>query len=174
MSHSQEISMTVNGRTEIRTVETRKLLVDFLREELDLTGTHVGCEHGICGACTVLVDGEAARACLMLAVQADGADITTVEGLAHHGELHPLQKAFGQCHALQCGFCTPGMLMTAYDLLQTHPKPSEEEIRQGLSAVLCRCTGYQGIVEAVRMASEKMDTDTQKNQKDSGGRKTTM
>ncbi len=174
MSHSQEISMTVNGRTEIRTVETRKLLVDFLREELDLTGTHVGCEHGICGACTVLVDGEAARACLMLAVQADGADITTVEGLAHHGELHPLQKAFGQCHALQCGFCTPGMLMTAYDLLQTHPQPSEEEIRQGLSAVLCRCTGYQGIVEAVRMASEKMDTDTQKNQKDSGGRKTTL
>ena len=174
MSHSQEISMTVNGRTEIRTVETRKLLVDFLREELDLTGTHVGCEHGICGACTVLVDGEAARACLMLAVQADGADITTVEGLAHHGELHPLQKAFGQCHALQCGFCTPGMLMTAYDLLQPHPQPSEEEIRQGLSAVLCRCTGYQGIVEAVRMASEKMDTDTQKNQKDSGGRKTTV
>ena len=174
MSHSQEISMTVNGRTEIRTVETRKLLVDFLREELGLTGTHVGCEHGICGACTVLVDGEAARACLMLAVQADGADITTVEGLAHHGELHPLQKAFGQCHALQCGFCTPGMLMTAYDLLQTHPQPSEEEIRQGLSAVLCRCTGYQGIVEAVRMASEKMDTDTQKNQKDSGGRKTTL
>ena len=174
MSHSQEISMTVNGRTEIRTVETRKLLVDFLREELDLTGTHVGCEHGICGACTVLVDGEAARACLMLAVQADGADITTVEGLAHHGELHPLQKAFGHCHALQCGFCTPGMLMTAYDLLQTHPQPSEEEIRQGLSAVLCRCTGYQGIVEAVRMASEKMDTDTQKNQKDSRGRKTTL
>ena len=174
MSHSQEISMTVNGRTEIRTVETRKLLVDFLREELDLTGTHVGCEHGICGACTVLVDGEAARACLMLAVQADGADITTVEGLAHHGELHPLQKAFGQCHALQCGFCTPGMLMAAYDLLQTHPQPSEEEIRQGLSAVLCRCTGYQGIVEAVQMASEKMDTDTQKNQKDSGGRKTTL
>ena len=174
MSHSQEISMTVNGRTEIRTVETRKLLVDFLREELGLTGTHVGCEHGICGACTVLVDGEAARACLMLAVQADGADITTVEGLAHHGELHPLQKAFGQCHALQCGFCTPGMLMPAYDLLQTHPQPSEEEIRQGLSAVLCRCTGYQGIVEAVRMASEKMDTDTQKNQKDSGGRKTTL
>ena len=174
MSHSQEISMTVNGRTEIRTVETRKLLVDFLREELGLTGTHVGCEHGICGACTVLVDGEAARACLMLAVQADGADITTVEGLAHHGELHPLQKAFGQCHALQCGFCTPGMLMTAYDLLQTHPQPSEEEIRQGLSAVLCRCTGYQGIVEAVQMASEKMDTDTQKNQKDSGGRKTTL
>ena len=174
MSHSQEISMTVNGRTEIRTVETRKLLVDFLREELGLTGTHVGCEHGICGACTVLVDGEAARACLMLAVQADGADITTVEGLAHHGELHPLQKAFGQCHALQCGFCTPGMLMAAYDLLQTHPQPSEEEIRQGLSAVLCRCTGYQGIVEAVQMASEKMDTDTQKNQKDSGGRKTTL
>jgi len=107
----------------------------------------------------------------MLAVQADGADITTVEGLAQHGELHPLQKAFGQCHALQCGFCTPGMLMTAYDLLQTNPQPSEEEIRQGLSAVLCRCTGYQGIVEAVRIASQTIGTDPRRNQKDSGGRK---
>ena len=171
MSPGPEISLTVNGTAETRTVETRKLLVDFLREDLGLTGTHVGCEHGICGACTVLVDGEAARACLMLAVQADGADITTVEGLAQHGELHPLQKAFGQCHALQCGFCTPGMLMTAYDLLQTNPQPSEEEIRQGLSAVLCRCTGYQGIVEAVRIASQTIGTDPRRNQKDSGGRK---
>ncbi|HKA52587.1 MAG TPA: (2Fe-2S)-binding protein, partial [Candidatus Binatia bacterium] len=121
-----------------------------------LTGTHVGCEHGICGACTVLVNGEAARSCLMLAVQADGAELLTVEGLAREGRLHPLQEAFWEHHGLQCGFCTPGMLIAAYDLLRTNPAPTEEETRAGLSAVLCRCTGYQGIVRAVQAAAERL------------------
>jgi aerobic-type carbon monoxide dehydrogenase small subunit (CoxS/CutS family) len=124
-----------------------------LREDLGLTGTHVGCEHGICGACTILVDGEAARSCLMLAVQADGAEITTVEGLMKDGVLHPLQEAFRQHHGLQCGFCTPGMLLTALDLLRVKPEPSEADVREGLSAVLCRCTGYHGIVKAVQAAA---------------------
>jgi len=137
-------------------VEPRKLLVDFLREDLGLTGTHVGCEHGICGACTILVNDEAARSCLMLAVQADGAKLLTIEGLAREGRLHPLQEAFWEHHGLQCGFCTPGMLIAAYDLLQTNPTPTEEETRAGLSAVLCRCTGYQGIVRAVQAAAERL------------------
>jgi carbon-monoxide dehydrogenase small subunit len=132
------------------------LLVDFLREDLGLTGTHVGCEHGICGACTILVNGEAARSCLMLAIQADGAELLTVEGLAQKDQLHPLQDAFWEHHGLQCGFCTPGMLIAAYDLLQTNPAPTEEEIRVGLSAVLCRCTGYHGIVRAVQAAAERL------------------
>jgi aerobic-type carbon monoxide dehydrogenase small subunit (CoxS/CutS family) len=136
--------------------ETRKLLVDFLREDLGLTGTHVGCEHGLCGACTVLVNGEAARSCLMLAVQADGVELLTIEGLSKDGKLHPLQEAFHEHHGLQCGFCTPGMLLTALDLLQTNPRPTEAEIRQGLSAVLCRCTGYQGIVKAVEAAAGRL------------------
>jgi carbon-monoxide dehydrogenase small subunit len=136
--------------------EPRKLLVDFLREDLGLTGTHVGCEHGICGACTILVNGEAARSCLMLAIQADGAELLTVEGLAQKDQLHPLQDAFWEHHGLQCGFCTPGMLIAAYDLLQTNPAPTEEEIRVGLSAVLCRCTGYHGIVRAVQAAAERL------------------
>jgi aerobic-type carbon monoxide dehydrogenase small subunit (CoxS/CutS family) len=134
--------------------EPRRLLVDFIREELMLTGTHAGCEHGICGACTVLFNGEAARSCLMFAVQADGAEIITVEGLAGGGEPHPLQQAFRACHGLQCGFCTPGMLITAYDLLRTSPSPNEEEIRDAISAVLCRCTGYQGIVNAIKAMSK--------------------
>ena len=155
MSHSQEISMTVNGRTEIRTVETRKLLVDFLREELGLTGTHVGCEHGICGACTVLVDGEAARACLMLAVQANSANVTTLEGLSVDGEeLRPLQQAFKDHHALQCGFCTAGMLTTLTEVLEDNPDPTEAEIRIAISGNLCRCTGYQGIVDAGLVAAK--------------------
>jgi len=147
------IVFTVNGRLREGRCETRKLLVDFLREDLELTGTHVGCEHGLCGACTVLVNGEAVRSCLMLAVQANGADLLTVEGLMKDGRLHPLQEAFHEHHGLQCGFCTPGMLLTALDLLQTNPRPTEAEIRQGLSAVLCRCTGYQGIVKAVEAAA---------------------
>jgi len=147
------IRLTVNGQAREGRCETRKLLVDFLREDLGLTGTHVGCEHGVCGACTVLVNGEAARSCLMLAVQANGADLLTIEGLMKDGRLHPLQEAFHEHHGLQCGFCTPGMLLTALDLLQTNPRPTEAEIRQGLSAVLCRCTGYQGIVNAVRAAA---------------------
>ena len=143
------VRLTVNGQVREGRCETRKLLVDFLREDLGLTGTHVGCEHGVCGACTVLVNGEAARSCLMLAVQANGTELLTIEGLSEDGRMHPLQEAFHEHHGLQCGFCTPGMLLTALDLLQTNPRPTEAEIRQGLSAVLCRCTGYQGIVKAV-------------------------
>jgi carbon-monoxide dehydrogenase small subunit len=147
------VRLTVNGQGREGRCEARKLLVDFIREDLGLTGTHVGCEHGICGACTVLLDGQAARSCLLLAVQADGAEITTVEGLARDGALHPLQEAFREHHGLQCGFCTPGMLLTALDLLRVKPDPTEAEIREGISAVLCRCTGYHGIVQAVKAAA---------------------
>ena len=153
MPEPVSFQLTVNGQRRRGQCEPRKLLVDFLREDLGLTGTHVGCEHGICGACTVLVNGEAARSCLMLAVQADGAELQTVEGLMTDGKLHPLQEAFHEHHGLQCGFCTPGMLVTALDLLRTNPAPTEAEIRQGLSAVLCRCTGYQGIIKAVEAAA---------------------
>jgi carbon-monoxide dehydrogenase small subunit len=153
MSAPITVRLTVNGAPREGRCAPRKLLVDFLREDLALTGTHVGCEHGICGACTVLIDGQAARSCLMLAVQADGAEITTVEGLMRDGALHPLQEAFRRHHGLQCGFCTPGMLLTALDLLRVHPDPTEAEVREGLAAVLCRCTGYHGIVEAVRAAA---------------------
>ena len=153
MADLAPVRLIVNGQARESRCETRKLLVDFLREDLGLTGTHVGCEHGLCGACTVLVNGEAARSCLMLAVQADGVELLTIEGLSTDGTLHPLQEAFHEHHGLQCGFCTPGMLLTALDLLQTNPRPTEAEIRQGLSAVLCRCTGYQGIVKAVEAAA---------------------
>ena len=154
MTDPRRITLTVNGVSREGHVEPRRLLVDFLREDLGLTGTHVGCEHGICGACTILVDGEAARSCLMLAVQADGAELMTVEGLARDGRLHPLQDAFQEHHGVQCGFCTPGVLLTAYDLLRVNPSPTEGEIRAGLSAVLCRCTGYHGIVRAVEAAAK--------------------
>ena len=147
------VKLTINGTPREGRCPPRKLLVDFIREDLALTGTHVGCEHGVCGACTILVDGEAARSCLMLAVQADGAELITVEGLAKDGKLHPLQQAFHEHHGLQCGFCTPGMLLTALDFLRTNPKPTEQEIREGISAVLCRCTGYHGIVKAIAAAS---------------------
>jgi aerobic-type carbon monoxide dehydrogenase small subunit (CoxS/CutS family) len=147
------VRLTVNGAAREGRCAPRKLLVDFLREDLGLTGTHVGCEHGICGACTILVNGEAARSCLMLTVQADGADLTTVEGLMQDGKLHPLQEAFREHHGLQCGFCTPGMLLTALDFLRVNPEPTESEIREGISAVLCRCTGYQGIIKAVAAAA---------------------
>jgi len=150
------IRLTVNGVPRTGQCVVRKLLVDFLREDLALTGTHVGCERGVCGACTVLVNGQAARSCLMLAVQADGAEITTVEGLMQNGALHPLQAAFRRHHGLQCGFCTPGMLLTALDLLRVKPDPTEAEIREGLSAVLCRCTGYHGIVKAVQAAAPEL------------------
>ena len=150
------VRLTVNGQTREGRCATRKLLVDFLREDLGLTGTHVGCEHGICGACTVLLGGEAARSCLLLAVQADGAEIVTIEGLMQDGVLHPLQEAFREHHGLQCGFCTPGMLMTALDLLRVKPEPTEADVREGLSAVLCRCTGYHGIVKAVQAAAPRL------------------
>src|SRR2546429_328541 len=156
MADTVTVRLTVNGVEREGRCEPRKLLVDFLREDLGLTGTHVGCEHGICGACTILLDGEAARSCIMLAVQADGAEILTIEGLAQNGKLHPLQEAFREHHGLQCGFCTPGMLMTALDLLRTNPSPTEAEIREGISAVLCRCTGYHGIIRAVEAAARAM------------------
>ena len=156
MPDAVTVRLTVNGVAREGRCEPRKLFVDFLREDLGLTGTHVGCEHGICGACTILIDGEAARSCIMLAVQADGAEILTIEGLAQDGKLHPLQEAFREHHGLQCGFCTPGMLMTALDFLRTNPSPTEAEIREGISAVLCRCTGYHGIIRAVEAAARKM------------------
>ena len=148
----REIQVTVNGTAYEETVEPRRLLVDFLRDDLGLTGTHVGCEHGVCGACTVLLGGQSVRACLMLAVQANGAEVTTVEGLARDGKLHPLQEAFWEHHALQCGFCTPGMLLTAYELLQGNRAPGEDAIREAIAGNLCRCTGYQNIVSAVQKA----------------------
>ncbi len=152
MKHA--IRVTVNGRAHEGQVEPRTSLADFLRNDLDLTGTHVGCEHGVCGACTVLLEGEPIRSCLLLAVQADGRDIMTVEGLADDaGGLHPLQEAFRDKHALQCGFCTPGILLTASAYLREHPTPSEAEIREMLAGNLCRCTGYHFIVEAVVAAS---------------------
>ena len=153
MPEHVSVKLIVNGKPHEGRCEPRKLLVDFLREDLGLTGTHVGCEHGVCGACTVLVNGLAARTCLMLAVQANGSELVTVEGLMKDGKLHPLQQAFHEHHGLQCGFCTPGMLLTALDFLNTNPNPTELEIRQGISAVLCRCTGYQGIVKAVEAAA---------------------
>lgn len=156
MSGVRRVHVTVNGTPHLREVEPRLLLTDFLRQELDLTGTHVGCEHGVCGACTVLVDEEPVRACLMFAVQADGASITTVEGLAPEGEahLHPLQAAFREAHALQCGFCTPGILMSMTAFLRDRPSPSDQDIREALSGHLCRCTGYANIVRAVRLAHD--------------------
>ena len=150
------VHLTVNGTARSGACEPRKLLADFLREDLGLTGTHVGCEHGICGACTVLIDGFAARSCTHLAVQADGTDIATVEGLAQDELLHPLQDAFRKFHGLQCGFCTPGMLMTAVDFLRTHPSPTEAQVREAMSAVVCRCTGYQGIVAAVLSVAQDL------------------
>lgn len=151
----QTIRLRVNGREYERTVEARRLLADFLRHDLGLTATHLGCEHGVCGACTIIVDGESVRSCLLFAVQADGADIRTLEGLADGDELHPLQQAFWDHHALQCGFCTSGFLMTAVDVLQKTPHPSEDEIRHALSGNLCRCTGYANIVKAVRAVAER-------------------
>ncbi len=147
------VSMTVNGTQYQREVEPRRLLVHFLREDLGLTGTNVGCDTSQCGACTVLLNGLAVKSCTVLAVQANGAQVTTVEGLAKDGQLHPLQQAFWDNHGLQCGFCTPGMLLTATDLLQHNPQPSEEEIRHGIEGNLCRCTGYQNIVRAIQAAA---------------------
>jgi carbon-monoxide dehydrogenase small subunit len=148
-----DVELTVNGTPRQGSVEPRRTLADFLREDLGLTGTHLGCEHGVCGACTVLVNGEAARSCLMLAVQARGADIRTVEGLANNGVLNPLQQAMWESHGFQCGFCTPGFLMQITALLAENPNPGEEEIREALSGNLCRCTGYESIVNGVLRAA---------------------
>ncbi len=151
-----EVSMTVNGREVSGDVEPRTLLVHFLREEQRLTGTHVGCETGYCGACTVHLDGKAVKSCTMLAVQADGANIMTIEGLASNGNLHPVQEGFWERHGLQCGFCTPGMIMAAVSLLEDNVNPTEDEIRHGIEGNLCRCTGYHNIVRAVEYAGAKM------------------
>ena len=150
-----QIAITVNGKARKAHVEPRTLLVHFLREQLNLTGTHVGCDTTQCGACTVLVDGRAVKACTVFAVQADGSEVTTIEGLASNGELHPLQQAFWDQHGLQCGFCTPGMIMAAVDLLNDNPRPTDREIREGISGNFCRCTGYQHIVNAIQQAAEK-------------------
>lgn len=156
MSNTFALTVTVNGTRYERSVEPRTLLSDFLRHDLGLTGTHVGCEHGVCGACSVLMDGQPIRSCLTFAVQAHGHEITTVEGLGTKEELHPIQQAFQEAHGLQCGFCTPGILTTVKAFLEQNPDPSEEEIREALSGNLCRCTGYQHIIEAVELAAEKM------------------
>ncbi len=159
MNERVAVTVTVNGQEYTRQVEPRMLLSDFLRHELDLTGTHVGCEHGVCGACTILLDGEPVRSCLLFAVQVQGQAITTVEGLAagpDPEDLHPLQQGFWEAHGLQCGFCTPGFLMTLVPFLEENPEPTEAEIREALSGNLCRCTGYQKIVEAVQLAAAKM------------------
>ena len=153
-----DIQIRVNGKTHEGKVEPRVLLVHYLRDVLGLTGTHIGCETTLCGACTVLLDGKAVKSCTMLAVQADGAEITTIEGLAGQGGLHPVQEGFWEKHGLQCGYCTPGMILTAVQLLRDNPDPAEAEIRRALAGNLCRCTGYQHIVEAVRYAAKKMKT----------------
>jgi carbon-monoxide dehydrogenase small subunit len=156
MATARSIRVTVNGVTHEALVEPRLTLVDFLRQELALTGTHVGCEHGVCGACTILVNGQSMRSCLMLAVQADVSEITTVESLATDGELHPIQQAFMEEHGLQCGFCTPGFLMSVLELLRENPSPSDEEIKDVLGGQICRCTGYQSILRAVHVAAAKL------------------
>jgi aerobic-type carbon monoxide dehydrogenase small subunit (CoxS/CutS family) len=153
MSTKQVIRVTANRRAYERLVEVRMTLADFIRQELDLTGTHLGCEHGVCGACTILMNGEAVRSCLLLAVQADGARLDTVEGLAQGSELHPLQRAFNDQHALQCGFCTPGFLMTAVAFLKENPAPTRAQAREAISGNICRCTGYQPIIDAVVQAA---------------------
>ena len=158
MAKKHQISLKVNGVEYEALVEPRLLLVDFLRGELGLGGTHVGCEHGVCGACTILVNGAAVRSCLMLAVQADGAELMTVEGLSPDGELHPIQEAFVEERGLQCGFCTPGFLISVYELLTQNPNPSDEEIKDALGGNLCRCTGYQSILSSVRSAAVKMQS----------------
>jgi carbon-monoxide dehydrogenase small subunit len=155
-----DVAMTVNGTEVTLAVPPRMHLADALREQLGLTGTHLGCEHGVCGMCTVLVDGEAARACLLFAVQCEGADIVTVEGLGTPDDQHPLQQAFSAHHGLQCGFCTPGFVVSVTALLHDNPRPTDDELRDGLSGNLCRCTGYQGIIAAARMAADTMTADT--------------
>ena len=156
MSEMFEITVTVNGTEYTRSVEPRLLLSDFLRHDLGLTGTHVGCEHGVCGACTILFDGQPVRSCLIFAVQAHGHQVTTVEGLGTPDNLHPIQEAFREAHGVQCGFCTPGILMTVVPFLEENPDPTEQEIREAIAGNLCRCTGYQHIVDAISLAADKM------------------
>ncbi len=164
-----QVRIEVNGTTHDREVEPRLLLVHFLREELRLTGTNVGCETSLCGACTVLIDGKSVKACTQLAVMADGASVTTIEGLAKDGGLHPLQAAFREHHGLQCGFCTPGMILAASDLLETNPTPTERQIRQGLKGNVCRCTGYHNIVKAVASVANSAESGAQDGAEKAGG-----
>ena len=156
MAASLRIRVTVNGDPYEAVVDPRLTLADFLRGDLGLGGTHIGCEHGVCGACTILLDGRTVRACLMLAVQADGRDLTTIEGLGRDGELHPIQQAFVEEHGLQCGFCTPGFVLSVHELLELHPDPSDDEIRDFLGGNLCRCTGYQAILSSVKLAARRL------------------
>jgi|SRR6516164_68433 carbon-monoxide dehydrogenase small subunit len=154
-----KIHVSVDGVDHSHDVEPRLLLVQYIREVLGLTGTHVGCDTSNCGACTILLDGKASKSCTLLAVQADGKEVTTIEGLSRNGDLHPLQEGFNACHGLQCGFCTPGMIMTAVDLLESNPRPSEKEIREALEGNFCRCTGYHNIVRSVQYAAKKMNQE---------------
>ena len=156
--NTMNVSMTVNGQQRSGDVEPRLLLVHFIRDVLGLTGTHVGCDTSQCGACTIIMNGKAVKSCTVLTVQAEGADIMTIEGLAKDGQLHPIQQGFWEEHGLQCGYCTPGMIMTAYDLLNNNPSPTEEEIRKGIEGNLCRCTGYQNIVKAIQYAAREMSS----------------
>jgi carbon-monoxide dehydrogenase small subunit len=158
----KKVAVKINGVEQTHEVEPRLLLVDFLRDVAGMTGTHVGCDTSICGACTVILNDTAVKSCTVLTVQADGADILTIEGLAQGEKLHPLQEAFWECHGLQCGFCTPGMILSAYQLLKRNPRPTEAEIRHGLDGNLCRCTGYQHIVDAVQMAAKRMKRKARK------------
>ncbi len=167
MSEKVKVSVTVNGKHYERTIEPRMLLSDFLRHELGLTGTHVGCEHGVCGTCTVLFDGAAVRSCLIFAVQAAGHEIGTVEGLGTVEHLHPIQEAFWEAHGAQCGYCTPGMMMTLVPFLEQHRQPTEQDIREAIDGNLCRCTGYQHIINAVKLASAKMVNQSSPAAKDS-------
>jgi carbon-monoxide dehydrogenase small subunit len=156
MTERLPVELVVNGVRRQGLVEARRTLADFIRQDLQLTGTHLGCEHGVCGACTVVLDGQAIRSCLMLAVQADGAELLTIEGLARDGELHPLQRAFRERHSFQCGFCTPGFMMSSYAFLQDNPTPTRDEIRKAVGSNLCRCTGYQSIIDGVELAAETL------------------
>lgn len=158
MENIFDLKVTVNGKSYQKEIDPRTLLSDLLRNDLGLTGTHVGCEHGVCGACTILLDGEAVRSCLIFAPQVHNHEILTVEGLGTMDDLHPLQEAFREAHALQCGFCTPGLLTTLVPYLEENPNPNEEEIREAISGNLCRCTGYQHVIDAVKLASQKMNS----------------
>lgn len=160
-AETMNVTLTANGRHRSAACEVRRTLADFIREDLQLTGTHLGCEHGVCGACTVLIDGEAVRSCLMLAVQARDTEVTTIEGLGEPGAMSPIQEAFWESHGFQCGFCTPGFMMTTQAFLQDNPDPSEQEIREAMSGNLCRCTGYQSIVEGVQNAAGKLRDNSQ-------------
>lgn len=159
MAETRSVTLKVNGASRVISVEPRKTLADAIREDLGLTGTHLGCEHGVCGACTILLDGEVARSCLLFAVQAEGAEITTIEGIGSGDDLHPMQEAFARYHGLQCGFCTPGMILAGIDMLSRNPDPTPQQIREEMGGNICRCTGYQKIVESVQAAAVEMSEE---------------